>query len=118
MMLASLITFLVVIRVVLTKHVFAQKIYTIILLSVAVVVIGMSFGKYGVKWGLKWWLYYAIPMLMTVLLPPLTLKMNKTQTVVYVVLIFFSAPVIHVLFSLFLGWNEYLPFWKIPSMKH
>jgi hypothetical protein len=117
MILASLIVFFVIIRIVIRGQQFAQKIYTIILLSLLVVVVGMLFGKYGVGWGLNWWIYYLIPMLMTILLPPICLKMNRRRTILYIILSFLSAPLIHILFSFFLGWNEYLPFWKIPSMK-
>lgn len=74
---------------------------------------GMLFGKYGANWGLKWWIYYTIPMLMNVLLPPVILQMNKGRTFLYLLLSAFSAPLIHMFFSVGFGWTEYMPFWKI-----
>ncbi len=114
MILASLILFYLIIRLVVGKKRFKAKIRTILVLSLFVVVVGMLFGKYGAQMGLPWWIYYPVPMLMTVLLPPVVLKMNFKRTILYLFLSFLSAPVIHVLFSFFLGWAEYMPFWEIP----
>ncbi len=114
MILASLILFYLIIRVVVGKIIFKEKIRSIIVLSLFVVVVGMLFGKYGAQMGLPWWIYYPVPMLMTVLLPPVVLKMNFKRTILYLFLSFLSAPVIHVLFSFFMGWTEYMPFWEIP----
>ena len=116
MILASLLVFFIVLRVVLAKEVYQKKISKIVLLSLFVVVAGMCFGKYGAGAGLPWWIYYPIPMLMTVFLPPLILKLNSRQTVIYLVLSFLSAPFIHFIFSFFLGWQEYMPFWKIAHI--
>ncbi|PTX22206.1 hypothetical protein C8N40_10128 [Pontibacter mucosus] len=117
MIFASLLVFFLVIRAVLPGQEFLQKKYTVLLLSVWVVIVGMLFGKYGASWGLSWWVYYPIPMLMTVLLPPFVLKLRKTKTFLYLVLSFLSAPVIHLFFSFFFGWTEYMPFWKVSSMQ-
>jgi len=84
------------------------------MLSLVVVVIGMLFGKYGATYGLPWWLYYPVPMLLTVLLPPVILKLNRKKTFLYLVMSFLSAPFIHAFVSFFLGWREYMPFWKLP----
>ena len=114
MIVASTLIFLIVIRIILPKSSFnlnRKKIYS---LSLFVVVVGMLFGKYGATYGLPWWLYYPIPMLMTVLGPPIILEFKKHQTIVYLLLSFLSAPFIHALFSFFLGWTEYMPFWEIP----
>jgi hypothetical protein len=116
MVLFSLLIFFAVIRIVLSGKEFMIKRKTIILLSFVVVVIGMIMGKYGAMIELPWWIYYPVPMLMTVLLPPLMLKLNRRKTGLYLLLSFLSAPFIHFIFSFFLGWNEYMPFWKIPSL--
>lgn len=114
MILASFVLFFVIVGIVVGKLKFKQKKTTIVMLSLVVVVFGMLFGKYGAQLGLKWWIYYPIPMLLTVLLPPFILKMNANKTVLYLVLSFLSAPLIHAFFSFFLGWTEYMPFWDIP----
>ena len=114
MMLASLFGFFIIIYIVVGKSNFNSKIKSIVILSLFVVIIGMLFGKYGAQMGLKWWIYYPLPMLMTVLLPPIVLKMGFRKTMFYLFLSFLSAPIIHVSFSFFLGWSEYMPFWNIP----
>lgn len=112
---AALVVFVLLLRLLLAKQEFRAKRVYIGLLALVVVVGGMLFGKYGLLLGLPWWLYYPIPMLVTVLLPPLVLKLSKQKTAAYLVLSFLSAPFIHVLFSFFLGWPEYMPFWKITA---
>lgn len=114
MIVASLLIFFFIILIVLSKPDFKAKRKHIILLAFIVVVFGMLFGKYGATYGLPWWLYYPIPMLITVFLPPVILKLNIQKTSIYLVLSFLSAPFIHIVFSFFLGWTEYMPFWKIP----
>jgi hypothetical protein len=113
MIFVSLIVFLIMIRIVIGKREYIAKRKLIYLLSIVVVVLGMLFGKYGANWGLKWWIYYPIPLLMNVLLPPILLKMNSRKTLTYLGLSFLSAPLIHFLFSTILGWTEYMPFWDI-----
>lgn len=114
MIIASLILFFLVIRIVIGKKEFSMKINSIFFLSILVVIVGMLFGKYGAQTGLKWWIYYPLPLLMNVLLPPIVLKMKLIKTVFYLFLSFLSAPIIHAFFSFFIGWNEYMPFWSIP----
>ena len=114
MLVASLLIFFAIIRLVLPKNIFKKKRNQIFLLALIVVVFGMLFGKYGATYGLPWWLYYPVPMLITVILPPVLLKLNRQKTLIYLVLSFLSAPFIHAAFSFFLGWTEYMPFWKIP----
>ena len=117
MILASLIIFLLVIWFVLDSKNFKTKIRPLVLLSILCVVIGMLVGKYGANWGFKWWLYYPIPMLMSVSLPPIILKMATKQTMLYLLLSFLSAPFIHFVFSFLFNWKEYLPFLEIPHFK-
>lgn len=114
MIVASLLIFFLIMRLVLAKDIFKKRRNQILFLALIVVVFGMLFGKYGATYGLPWWLYYPIPMLITVILPPVVLKLNRQKTLLYLVLSFLSAPFIHVAFSFFLGWTEYMPFWKIP----
>lgn len=113
MILASFICFFLVLRIVLGEVEFKSKRRLLVFLAVLVILFGMLFGKYGAQLGLKWWIYYPIPMLMNILLPPIVLKMNLRKTLLYLLLSIISAPVIHLIFSLTLGWNEYMPFWQI-----
>lgn len=117
MIFASFILFFAVILIVIGKQAFNSGTKKIILLSLICVVAGMLFGKYGANLGLPWWIYYPVPMLMNVLLSPVVLKMNKRRVGIYLLLSFLSAPLVHAFFSFFLSWNEYMPFWKIPSLQ-
>jgi glucan phosphoethanolaminetransferase (alkaline phosphatase superfamily) len=117
MILASLLVFIIVLGIVVSKEQFKAKFSTILILALCIVVGGMLFGKYGATYGLPWWIYYPVPMLANVLLPPYFLKFNFRKTLIYLGLSFLSAPLIHTAFSFFLGWQEYMPFWKIPFWK-
>jgi hypothetical protein len=55
-------------------------------------------------------------MLVTILLPPVAFRMNRREILEYLVLALLSSPVIHVVFSFFLGWKKYMPFIKSPAM--
>ena len=116
MVAASLVEFLALLLLVLGREVFRRRIVPVSVVAVVVVVVGMFLGKYGVQLGLPWWVYYPVPALVTMLLPPLVFRMATKRTLLYIVLAAISAPLIHVLFGLLLGWNEYMPFIPVPSL--
>jgi hypothetical protein len=74
----------------------------------------MLVAKSGTALGTPWWIYYTVPMLLTVVLPVAVFRMTKRELVAYLVLVLVSAPAIHVTFALTLGWREYMPFLPIP----
>lgn len=78
--------------------------------------VGVLFAKYGANFGLPWWIYYTIPMLATVVLPPLVFRFGGARTATYLVLAFLSAPLIHALFFYGLGWGDYMPFVHLPRL--
>ncbi len=80
-----------------------------------VVVFGMCFAKFGATSGFPWPIYYGLPAAATLLLPPLVFRMRLSEFVWYLLLAFASSPAIHVVFSFFIGWHEYIPFWYIPQ---
>ncbi len=86
-------------------------------LAVAGVVslVGILFAKYGANFGLPWWIYYTIPMLATVLLPPIVFRFSALRTALYLGLAFMSAPLIHAGFFYGLGWGDYMPFLRLPA---
>ncbi|MET0886311.1 MAG: hypothetical protein ABWX92_07655 [Mycetocola sp.] len=43
-------------------------------------------------------------------------RLSWKRTLASVLLSALSAPLIHVLFSFFLGWDEYMPFIPVPSL--
>lgn len=88
-------------------------------LAIIVVPVGMLFARYShlVFPNLSWAIYYGVPALTTFLLPPLWLQMSRREVALYVPLALLMAPVIHVVFSLFVGWHDYMPFPAyIPSI--
>jgi hypothetical protein len=87
--------------------------------AIVVVPIGMIFARYSHVFfrDLPWEIYYGEPALITFLLPPLWLRMPRRETARYVPLALLMAPVIHIVFSLFVGWHDYMPFpLYIPSL--
>ncbi len=74
----------------------------------------MLVAKYGAAIDAPWWLYYTIPMMATLALPPLAFHMTWRETATYLILAFLSAPAIHVAFAVTLGWREYMPFLPFP----
>lgn len=84
--------------------------------SLLISVIGILFGKYGENFGLPWWIYYTVPMLATVLIPPLAFRFALWRAVLYVLLAFGTAPLIHAAFFYALGWGEFMPFLTLPPL--
>lgn len=86
--------------------------------GIVVVIIGMCFARYThlALPNLSWLVYYGVPALTTVFLPPLWLRMSRRETAWYLPLAWLTAPAIHLFFSYFVGWHDYMPFpIRIPS---
>lgn len=113
---ASYVVFAAVLYWVLRKRERTGLLPRVLVIGLLVIVGGMVFAKVGQNAGWPWWIYYTVPMLLTVLLPPLYFSMNRRETPEYLVLSFLSAPAIHLLFSFFVGWKDYMPFVEIPSL--
>ena len=77
----------------------------------------MVFAKVGAALGWPAAVYYGLPVVLTWTLPPRAFQMNHKEVARYLPLAIIAAPLIHVLFSFFLGWNEYMPFIQVPSMR-
>jgi hypothetical protein len=95
---------------------FKAKPFLINIIGMITVYGSMLIGRYGNFLKLPAYLYYALPVLITVFLPPLALKMKSEQTLKYFAYSLISVPVLHLCFSFLLGWGEFLPFIKIPSL--
>ncbi|NYF80824.1 hypothetical protein [Granulicella arctica] len=88
-------------------------------LAIIVVPLGMLFARYShlAFHHLSWMVYYGVPALTTFLLPPLWLRMSRREIFLYIPLALLMAPTIHIVFSLFVGWHDYMPFPAyIPSV--
>jgi hypothetical protein len=87
-------------------------------LTILVVVLGMLFARYAhILFQPPWWVYYGVPASTTLLLPPAALRMRRNEVLQYIPLAILMAPAIHLFFSLFIGWHDYMPFpFYIPSL--
>lgn len=87
-----------------------------LLAALTISAVGILFGKYGQNFGLPWWIYYTVPMLATVLIPPIAFRFALWRALIYLVLAFATAPLIHAAFFYALGWGEYMPFLRLPAL--
>ena len=114
--LVSLAVFLGILRLTLRRR--PEQLCRSKLAAVAfvVVVLGMIFAKWGANFGLGWIVYYGAPAAVTLFMPPIAFRMGGREVLEYVLMASANAPIIHVVFSVFLGWHEYMPFIPIPSI--
>ena len=113
----SCLVFVGILRYVMRHRAQAASAGKVMAIAAIVIFGGMLFARYGAQSGLPWWIYYTIPMLLTIFVPPIVFSMSTREVSWYVVLAFLSAPIIHVVFSFFLGWRAYIPFLHIPSLQ-
>jgi len=88
--------------------------FKVVLLALIVVVGGMAFARITYGSGLPWWIFYGLPALVTFVLPPLVLRMAKGELLVYVSLALLMGPAIHIFFSFFFDWHDYMPLFHVP----
>lgn len=109
------LAFLCVIRLVMGSQ-YKAKSFLINVIGMITVYGSFIIARYGNAMKLPAFLIYALPVLITVFLPPLALKMKSDQTLKYLAFSILAVPLIHFIFSFFFGWGEFLPFFKIPSL--
>lgn len=114
--LVSLLVFLAILRFVLRRRLSRPGHAAILATAALVVVGGMFFARYGNNAGFPWWIYYPLPALATLVVPPMVFGFSARELAEYLVLAFLSSPAIHVVFSFLLGWHEYMPFIAVPSL--
>jgi hypothetical protein len=88
--------------------------FKIILLALIAVVGGMTFARITYGKGVPWWIFYGLPALITFVLPPLVLRMSKRELLFYIPVSVLLAPAIHIFFSFFFGWHDYMPLFYVP----
>src|SRR5688500_14461071 len=115
--LVSLVTFIAILFFVTRHRISRPRIAAVLIVAGVVVVGGMFFAKFGNNAGLPWWIYYTVPALATLAVPPATFAFSGKELAQYLALAFLSSPVIHVAFSFFLDWHEYMPFIPVPSLQ-
>jgi hypothetical protein len=92
-----------------------RPVFRILLLAFIVVICGMSFARITYGNGVPWWIFYGLPALITFVLPPLVLNMSGRELLLYVPLAILMSPVIHIFFSFFFGWHDYMPLFYVPG---
>ena len=115
--LVSLVAFVAILLFVTRQRVTRPRLAVVLAIAGVVVVGGMVFAKSGNNAGLPWWVYYTVPALVTLVLPPAVLGLYGRELAWYLGLAFLSSPAIHVVFSLLLDWHEYMPFIAVPSLR-
>jgi hypothetical protein len=116
---AAFLLLLSVLRWVIRRRIARPSLASMLALATIVVPVGMIFARYShiLIPNFPWEIYYGLPALITFLLPPLWLRMRGGEVARYVPLAVMMAPFIHVVFSLFVGWHDYMPFpFYIPSI--
>jgi hypothetical protein len=117
---AAFVLFLTGVVWVIRRRITKPSLWRLLVLATIVVPIGMVFARYSHIFmrDLPWEVYYGAPALITFFLPPLWLRMSRREMAQYVPLALLMAPVIHVVFSLFVGWHDYMPFpVYIPTLE-
>jgi hypothetical protein len=113
-MLAALIVFIVVLAFIVRTRP-QRPVFRILVLAVIAVVGGMTFARVTYGSGVPWWIFYGLPALVTFVLPPLAL--SRRELLVYVPLSVLMAPMIHICFSFFFGWHDYMPLFYVPYWR-
>jgi len=94
-----------------------RPVFKILLLALIAVVGGMTFARITFGVGLPWWIFYGLPALITFVLPPLVLRMSGKELSLYLLLALLMSPVIHICFSFFFGWHDYMPLFYVPCWQ-
>jgi hypothetical protein len=113
----TLVVFFALLRLIMQPRLQYPSLLLTLGVAGVVVIGGMLFAKLGQNAGWAWYIYYTIPALLTLVLPPVAFQFSTRELWQYLILAFLASPVIHVLFSFFLGWHEYMPFIRVPSLQ-
>lgn len=85
--------------------------------AIVISIIGILFAKYGARFGLPWQVYYIVPMLAAVAIPPVVFRFGFWRTISYAALTLATAPLLHAVFFYGLGWDDYMPFLDLPRLR-
>lgn len=84
-------------------------------LGIAIVTVGL--GIILLKTGLPPWLYFPLPVIVSLGAPWLIFRPGWKAYLVFLGVSVIMSPLTHFLWSFFLGYHNYLPFWEIPSVQ-
>jgi hypothetical protein len=107
--------FLLVVRTALGNQ-YKSKSFLINIIGILTVFGSFIIARYDDLLKLPVFVYYILIVLLTVFLPPLSIKMKSDQTLKYLAVGVVAVPLLHLFFSLMLGWGDILPFIPLPSL--
>src|SRR5687768_10227846 len=90
----SLVAFIAILFFVTRHRTSRPRTAAVLAVAGIVVVGGMLFAKFGNNAGLPWWIYYTVPALATLAVPPATFAFSGRELAQYLVLAFLSSPAI------------------------
>ena len=73
-------------------------------------------GRIGYHMEWPSWIYYPITLPLALLVPTYAFKLRWVEWGIYVVVATATGAATHVVFSLFLGYGNYMPFWRIDPV--
>lgn len=112
-MLASMVVYFVVLTFTVRKRT-PRPYIKLLLLAFIVTAGGMIFARITYSKELPWWIFYGVPVLLTYLFPPAILRMTWHELLIYIPLAILMAPIIHIFFSFFFDWHQYMPLFYVP----
>jgi len=80
----------------------------------SIVLVGL--GAAGLHAGLPPYIYYPLPAVISLILPKYIFNLSWKELCIYIVFGILIGFLTHLLFSLIVGYNNYLPFWKIDPI--
>ena len=90
--------------------------WLLIAVAVLVAVPLVMLGRIGFHVGWPGWIYYPITLPLALLVPKYAFGLRWPEWVIYVVAAIATGAATHVLFSLFVGYGNYMPFWRIEPL--
>lgn len=112
-MLVSMVVYFVVLTFTVRKRT-PRPFIKLLILAFIVTAGGMIFARITYSKEFPWWIFYGVPVLLTYLFPPAILRMNWHELLIYIPLAILMAPIIHIFFSFFFDWHQYMPLFYVP----
>ncbi|UCG88704.1 MAG: hypothetical protein JSW71_09275 [Gemmatimonadota bacterium] len=90
--------------------------WLLIAVAVLVAVPMVMLGRVGLHAGWPSWLYYPITLPLALLVPKYAFGLRWPEWAIYVAVAVATGAATHVLFSLLVGYGNYMPFWRIDPL--
>jgi ABC-type enterochelin transport system permease subunit len=90
--------------------------WLLVAVAVLVAVPMVMLGRVGFHLGWPGWVYYTITLPLAMIVPKVAFGFRWLEWAVYVVVATATGATTHVVFSLFIGYGNYMPFWRINPL--